>query len=135
MIKYSAVLIIFFSILSACSEDSGSNSLSPEFSAIYSDVLSLRCAKGGCHDGGHPRLNMPTKELAYSNLLNLNSSQGLKYIQPGSADSSYLFLKIILDPSGRSGARMPRDGETNGYLTNNQIAAIRDWIQDGAPDN
>lgn len=136
MAKYIFILIFILSVFLSCSEDSGNNSVDPTFSSIYSEVISLRCAKSGCHNGNHPRLNMQTKQNAYSELLNKTSSVGgLKYVEPEMPNSSYLYLKIIQDGSGRQGARMPRDGETNGYLSTDQIAAIRDWIQNGAKDN
>jgi len=136
MIRYITFFIVLLAILYACSSDSGSNPVAPNFSSVYTEILEVRCAKSGCHDGNHPRLNMNSKLTAYTELLNKTSSIGLKYIQPGSADSSFLYLKIIPDDSGRPGsARMPRDGETNGYLSSSQIETIRDWILDGAKNN
>jgi hypothetical protein len=76
------------------------------------------------------------KDLTYNNLVNItNPTTGLKYIKPFSPDSSYVYLKIIVDDSRRQGNRMPRDGETNGYLPNAQIDAIREWIAEGAENN
>lgn len=134
MIKYTSMFIVFLALLYACSDDGGTNTVAAEFSEIHAEILNVRCAKSGCHlDVRSP--NMASAESAYLNLVNRPSSQGLNYIQPGSPDSSYLYLKIIEDDFGRQGTRMPRDGDAEGYLSNAQIETIRQWILDGALNN
>jgi len=126
------VLTVFI----GCSDETSVNPVEATFSSIYSDIISIRCATSGCHDGSHPRLNMQTKENAYTELLNKTSSVGgLKYIEPGLPNSSYFYLKIIPDGTGREKSRMPLDGGTNGYLSSAQIDAIKEWIEDDAPNN
>ena len=135
MTKYIPFFVLFLALLYACSDDSGSNSLEPTFTDVYEEILSVRCAKSGCHlDSRTPA--MTSAQATYDNLVGRASSHGLNYIQPGSPDSSYLYLKIIPDDIGRQGtARMPRDGENTGYLSTSQIETIRDWILDGAENN
>jgi hypothetical protein len=139
MNKFIILLFIILSILFACSEDSGTNSVDAEFAPIYSEILSLRCAKSGCHLDSHPYLNMQDAAIAYTQLLNRPSSVGFNYIKPGSPDSSYLYIKILPENDGlalgRQGARMPYDGMQEGYLPTSQIETIREWILAGAPNN
>ena len=51
---------------------------------------------------------------------------------PGDPAGSYLIQKLE-GASGIVGERMPQDGPP--FLTVGQIAIIRQWIQDGAPNN
>ena len=137
MIRFYIFIIIILTIFIGCSEETGTNSLEPTYSEIYSDVLSLRCAKSGCHlDSKTPFMSNSDAAFTYNSLVNVtNPRTGLKYILPSFPDSSYLYLKIIVDGTRRQGSRMPRDGDTNGFLPDSQIEAIRDWIADGAQNN
>jgi hypothetical protein len=51
---------------------------------------------------------------------------------PGNPSGSYLIQKLE-GASDIVGLRMPRNGPP--YLTTEQIALIRQWIQNGAPNN
>ncbi|MFQ5641359.1 MAG: hypothetical protein ACE5IR_25550 [bacterium] len=53
-------------------------------------------------------------------------------VLPGDPDGSYLIQKIS-SASPKSGSRMPLDGPP--FLSQNAIQLIRDWIEEGAPDN
>ncbi len=67
-----------------------------------------------------------------NNLVNRQSTQtSLLLVSPGNPEQSYLVHKI----EGRSsimGLRMP---QLQAALSADQIAAIRQWIQDGAANN
>lgn len=104
------------------------------FSAVQSQIFSASCAFSGCHAGGAPAegLNL-SAGLAYSNIVNVRSSQrgSLDRIEPGDPDQSYLYLKVIGDPS-IGGERMPRLAPA---LSQSLIDLLRDWIERGAPND
>jgi len=59
----------------------------------------------------------------------------LKLIDPGSTGTSYLWWKVAEAPPGQTispSSPMPLIG---GPLSLTQMATIRAWITDGAPDN
>ena len=142
MIKLYLSIIILFSLLIACSDDGldsnngGNNSnnggIEPTFSDIYAKIIEIRCATSGCHVSTHRDLDMSTKTVAYDNLIDVQSSQSLDYIEPGEPLNSYLYIKIT-DDSPPAGLRMPRTGPP--YLSSSEISAIRVWIENGALDN
>jgi len=55
---------------------------------------------------------------------------GIPRVDPGDADNSALYLKVIGDNS--VGARMPLN---RGFLSLEEANAIRDWINNGAQNN
>ena len=71
---------------------------------------------------------------AISNLLNVASQAkpGAIRVIPGNPSGSYLIQKLE-GASDIVGLRMPRNGPP--YLTTEQVALIRQWIQNGAPNN
>ena len=116
--------------------------LTPTLSAIQRDVFSApdstgRAACTGCHNAQNARfaanLNLADGS-AFSQLVNVASQNkaGAIRVIPGDPNNSYLIQKIEGAP-GIVGQRMPR---TNGpFLTPNQIAIIRRWIEQGAQNN
>jgi hypothetical protein len=55
---------------------------------------------------------------------------GLKRVDPGNPDNSFLLIKVEGPDSFALGSRMPM---TAPNLTTAQIQLIRDWIAAGAP--
>lgn len=109
----------------------------PSFSADIQPIFSRRCATGGCHTAASRQAGLVLAEgLAYDAIVNRPSTlstEGLLLVAPGDAASSWIVRMIGPDPALRDGlARMPLASEP---LTANQIATIRNWIDDGAPDN
>lgn len=103
--------------------------VAPNFSEIQSNIFNQSCAFSGCHVSGSvsPDLSGNT----HSNIYNKQSSTGMDYIEPNDPSNSYLLQKV-LGASGISGSRMPISVST---LTQTQIDAITDWINDGAKNN
>ena len=104
------------------------------FSSIQQNVLTPSCAVSGCHLGGSAPLGLDLSAgNAYGNLVNIASGEIPRFmrVEPGNADSSYLVLKIEGDPVIIP-ERMPRG---RAPLPADQIQAVRDWIEDGAPNN
>ena len=89
------------------------------------DVLPLlvsNCAFSGCHDRGTATWGIILTD--YSNVINSGG------IVPGDADASRVFQRISATADS---VRMPLP--PNDPLTDDQIALIRDWINQGALNN
>lgn len=83
-----------------------------------------------CHGGANPAAgqDLSSLESSIDNLINVDSSNSLfKRVLPGSAQESYLYLKITGD--NRAGARMPLGQPA---LDEQTISAIKQWIDEGA---
>jgi hypothetical protein len=111
----------------------------PTFASIRDEVLTPRCAVV-CHGAIEPPGHLDLETDPYQALVGVEamgrmcSTSGLVRIEPGDPDHSLLFLKISAKaehtdpPCGEGmpqGARDPLDADT--------IAAIEQWIRDGAP--
>ncbi len=106
------------------------NNMRARFNEIQSQVFDQSCALSGCHIPGIVSPDLSTGQ-AYNNMVNKASSRTLDLIEPGSADQSYLFLKL-LGGNGISGSRMPRNAAP---LSQVKIDSIRAWIDAGALNN
>lgn len=122
----------------SCSDDpaspsNGNGNPSPgtraTFSSIQATVFTPTCAKSNCHGG----VQGPTLSdgLSYDAIINVPSSQGPDYIEPGDPDNSYLYRKVL--GVNIVGQRMPRDGPP--YLPDAVLDSIRVWIEQGALEN
>lgn len=124
-----AVLTITF-MFSSCADhiiESRSENPSKNVPANIQAIFTDNCAVAQCHNGTQmPNLS---EGLAYINIVNISSSVGLDYIEPGVTSQSYLYLKIT-GASGITGSRMPQ-GQLP--LSDGEIAQIGNWIENGAP--
>ena len=106
------------------------------YAANVEPILTTLCAtchrEGGIADRAGIDLRL-TADEAFDMLLNDNSVMDptLAFVVPGDADLSLLFLKINSD-NPPVGERMPF---LNAPPDADQIALIRDWINQGALDN
>ncbi|HEY3384404.1 MAG TPA: c-type cytochrome [Vicinamibacterales bacterium] len=131
-----------------CSSNSGGGTSSPTtptnpspstptatFSQVSSQVFTPACV--GCHtdDGRTPAGGLNLKSsVAYAGLVNVASSgkPGAIRVIPGDPNNSYLVQKLE-GAAGIVGLRMPRNGPP--YLSDAQVALIRQWIAAGAGNN
>ncbi len=103
------------------------------FGWIQENIFTQRCAVE-CHRGASaPKGLQLDAANAYRLLVEVPSVEVpvLMRVEPGSAQDSYLYIKVIPSDPRRTGERMPRDGPP--YLTDEKIEAIRTWIARGAP--
>jgi hypothetical protein len=99
------------------------------FTFIQQNVFDLSCALSGCHaDLEYPNLSA---DQAYANIVDAPSSEGLDLVTPGDPDNSYLYIKIAGGPR-LNGSLMPRG---RAPLPAETIAAVREWIERGAPND
>lgn len=111
--------------------ESSSGAVSPDLQSIQANVFTPICSK--CHIGASAPEGLQLDAAhAYDDLVDVPSTEvpSLLRVKPGDPDNSYLVQKIEGAP-GIEGSQMPL-GETP--LPAATIAAIRQWITDGAPN-
>jgi hypothetical protein len=104
------------------------------FTAIQNEIFTPSCALSGCHNSGSQASGLDLSAgAAYGNIVDVASAQqpSLDRIEPDEPSESYLYLKVTGD-SSISGSRMPLGRPA---LSGELIDLLRDWIEDGAPDN
>lgn len=107
----------------------------PSFARDVQPILTRRCVVGGCHTLAAHQAGMALDStVSYDMLVNVPANTGLfPRVNPGNAADSWLVRRIQADPGPRGGAvRMPLAATP---LTDNQIATIVNWINQGALDN
>ncbi|MGE0665903.1 MAG: hypothetical protein AB7O49_05015 [Sphingomonadales bacterium] len=104
------------------------------FSKDIVPILKTRCVM--CHLTGQEPGNMKlAPKAAYATLVGAKAAEtDLKRVEPGKPDQSYLVRKLdgTHVDAGGTGVRMPLGGAP---LPEAQMAAIRTWIEQGAPNN
>jgi hypothetical protein len=107
-----------------------STTLGATFSSIQSQIFSPRCF--GCHGSARREQNLDLQNNGHANLVNRQSTQvSLLLVSPGNPDQSYLVHKI----DGRAGIQGVRMPQLAAALSATEIATIRQWIQNGAPND
>lgn len=100
-----------------------------KFSDIQENIFNQSCAFSGCHSSGS--VSPDLSGYSYSNIVNRSSSIGIDYIEPNDPANSYLLQKVI-GSSLINGSRMPLSSSP---LSQSQIDAITEWINNGAINN
>jgi mono/diheme cytochrome c family protein len=134
------VAVVVASIATACGSSSSPTAPATAPTVTFStqiqqQILTPACA--GCHtdDGRTPAGGLNLKSgSAHAQLVGVASTvkAGAIRVIPGNPSGSYLVQKLEGAPD-IMGLRMPRNGPP--YLTDAQVALIRQWIQIGAPNN
>jgi outer membrane protein assembly factor BamB len=112
---------------------------SASFSAIYSELLSKRCAGPVCHSGNSTggSLNVMGTDASAAHAALIGrpasgsecSSSGLPLVTAGQPDKSLLYLKVAGMPP--CGSRMP----PTGALPQADVDRLRTWIANGAAND
>jgi Bacterial Ig-like domain len=106
----------------------GTVTVEANFASIQSNVFTPICTE--CHAGAQAPLGLRLDSAnSYGLLVGVQSSEqpGLARVAPGDPDGSYLIRKV--EGTAAVGGRMPLDRTALPAAT---IAAIRQWITDGA---
>jgi len=112
------------------------------FSSNIQPIFTASCALAGCHVGPVPTgpVDLSVGQT-YAQTVNVKSAQQptLKRFLPGKPDLSYIIRKIEGGPN-IAGVQMPQGcpgAPLNGAkcLTPDNIAAIRQWVTECAPNN
>jgi hypothetical protein len=101
---------------------------------IFTNDGAKTCAQTFCHSGPGAQQGQNLEAAnAYANSVNVPSREkpSLLRVKPGDSANSYLFQKIT-GASGIVGAQMPLAG---GPLSTAQMTTIKNWIDEGAPNN
>jgi len=131
-----SVLVVAAGCSSSSSSPSAPSTPTVSFATqIQAQILNPACTACHTDDGRTPSSNLNLKSgVAISNLVNVASvgKAGAVRVIPGNPSGSYLIQKLE-GAADIVGLRMPRNGPP--YLTTDQVALIRQWIQNGAPNN
>lgn len=103
----------------------------PTLNSIQAEVFTPICTE--CHAGASAPQGLRLEDgMSYGMLVNVASSEvpSLDRVEPGNPDDSYIIRK--LEGTASVGERMPLGGP---YLDTETIAAIRQWISDGAMES
>ena len=133
-------LSILLGAVGCSSSSSSPSSPSPTPTVTFSTQIQQQIfnpACTACHtdDGRTPSSNLNLKSgVSISNLVNVASvgKAGAVRVIAGNPSGSYLIQKLE-GAADIVGLRMPRNGPP--YPTTEQVALIRQWIQNGAPNN
>ena len=113
----------------------------PEEGSAYHDiqeyVFDKSCANSACHaaPANAGNLNL-TYGLSYEDLIGVVPQNpaavaaGMKLVDPGNPENSFLLTKLLGPTAPEQGIRMPFGG---GVLHTGKIDAIQTWIEAGAP--
>ncbi len=88
---------------------------------------------GDCHGSERPKKGLDLSQgKGYANLVNRQSVEvpDLPLVKPGDAENSYLWHK--LEHRAKEGKGMPRGIFSSRKLPAEQLAVIREWIEQGA---
>ena len=143
-LRFPAVLVIVAaaSLAVACngSPDLGAEVIAPppgvpiRFAADIQPIFTTNCTRANCHEGPMPPEDLNLEPgMAYGNLVGVVSSQvpALKRVDSvKGSDMSYLIMKLEQD-NPPVGSRMPQGGP----FLDIEVLLIRDWIDQGAPNN
>ena len=105
----------------------------PSFANDINSIFQQRgCASGSCHGSGAGTLTLTANAVEnYDRLVGVQAAaEPFQLVAAGDAENSYLVIKI----EGRQtqGAQMPRGANP---LDGIDQANIRNWIDNGAPNN
>jgi len=130
IIGFAFVSLIFNT---ACQHEQGvaPQDLQPTLSSIQDNIFTPKCVNQGCHPGGGAPMSLASGQ-AFNNLVNVQFSgfPPLRRVKAGDPDESVLYLKVIGSPL--TGDRMPLQRQR---LSNDELEAIRIWIEGGALNN
>ncbi len=109
--------------------------IGPTLDQIQAVVFTPSCATAGCHTGPAGNnlpagLDLSSADASFGSLVGIPSQQeaAILRVAAGDPDNSYLVQKI--EGSAATGTLMPPPGRAP--LSADEIAAIRQWITDGA---
>jgi hypothetical protein len=105
------------------------------FSRIQAEIFTPTCAKAGCHAANSASGGLVLEAgRAYGEIVNRPSTEqsGLRRIEPGDPERSYLIKKLRGDPD-ITGSQMPQDRP--GSLPREQLDGLIAWVRAGVPNN
>ena len=109
----------------------------PSYAADVQPIFTRRCTVGGCHTLASEQGGLALEpSVAYDELVGvaaISSVDGYLRVEAGNAADSWVIRRLHANPTLRNG--LPRMPLAATPLTDNQIATIVNWIDQGAPRN
>jgi mono/diheme cytochrome c family protein len=139
-VRFGMVAVAAAMMVAGCGKDSPTTPTptptGPTFSTqIQAQILNPACVSCHTDEGRTPASGLNLRSgAAFANLVGVPSigKPGAIRVIAGNPGNSYLVQKLE-GASDIVGLRMPRNGPP--FLTAEQVALIRLWIQNGAPNN
>lgn len=142
--KPLAILVLAALALSSCGDtgptsstdtsttDTRSIQAAPSFASTIQEIFSRKgCTSSSCHGSARMAGLDLRSGASYASLVGVRAtSENFVRVVPGDPDGSYLVIKV----EGRQsvGVRMPQTGSP---LDSIDLANLRNWIAQGAPNN
>lgn len=134
----TAVILSVLLLAAGCDEEGNDDTGSTAFKELQDDIFTNKCTLASCHSVDFHAGELILEEgMAYDELFGDVDNQaaideGIEQVVPGDPDASFLLIKVQggLDP--KYGTVMPQ-GSSAG-LPEDDVALIRRWIEDGAPN-
>ncbi|MBI2503998.1 MAG: hypothetical protein HYW07_12300 [Candidatus Latescibacteria bacterium] len=103
----------------------------PTLAQLSREIFTPNCAFSGCHSGAGAAagMSLAADRIAGQIIGVVSPTSGMKRVDPGNPEGSYLLKKLRGD-TGISGGQMPLG---DAPLSAAQIALVRAWIAAGAP--
>ena len=103
----------------------------PTMAQLSREIFTPNCAFSGCHGGASPSagMSLAADRIAGQIIGVISPTSGMKRIDPGNPEGSYLLKKLRGD-AGISGDQMPLGAAP---LSAAQLDLVRAWIAAGAP--
>lgn len=103
----------------------------PTLTTLRADIFQPRCGNAACHGGSNPARGLDLVTDTHGAIVGVASVEdpGVVLVEPGSPDSSLLF-QVVNGSVG--GVRQMPPGFV---LPADDVAAIRAWIEAGAPND
>lgn len=131
------VAVLAAASLCGCPAAAPKPGVQPTYASLSQQVF-VGCSTQACHGGLNPKGNLNLEaEKAYVGLVGAEPdiaqarAEGLLRVSPGNPDESFLMIKLQPIDKPAYGAQMPLGGR----LSDAQIAAVRQWIAKGAPND
>ncbi len=139
-LRFGIVAVAAAMMVAGCSKSSSPTTPTPASTVTFSQqiqaqILNPACVSCHTDEGRTPAGGLNLKSgSAHASLVGVPSSAkpGAVRVITGNPSGSYLVQKLE-GAADIVGLRMPRNGPP--YLTDAQVALIRQWIQNGAPNN
>lgn len=140
-------IILFMAMIAACGggsssdDDDGGNDdnggIEPTLSSIQENIFTPTCARSGCHSAASASNGLSLADGdSFSELVGVASSDvpTMDRVEAGDPDNSYLIHKLRGTQAtvGGGGSDMPQGASA---LSDEEIEAIEEWIENGAENN
>jgi hypothetical protein len=109
---------------------------SATFGSIQTAIFNVSCSTRSCHGSPSFKAGLNLEEgSAYNDLVGVEPetvsarNRGMKLVDPGNPDNSFLVLKLAGPLQSGDGDLMPM---RNTALPAEAVAAVREWISQGA---